>query len=56
MAIRLHDWHEVYEPFPDTLLPDVNAAAPEQCASFGPYSLKVIVPVGPWPPASLAVS
>ena len=36
------------------LPPDVGV--PEQVASFGPKTVKVIVPVGPTPPASVAWS
>ncbi len=41
---------------PETATEPVKIGALEQPASFGPYSLKVIVPVGEKPPASVAVS
>ncbi len=45
-----------YTPLPNTCSVEVNAAVPEHVASSGPKRLKVMVPVGASPPASVAVS
>jgi hypothetical protein len=46
----------LYVPFPVTVAVAVKIAEPLHVASSGPYSLKVIVPVGDWPPDRVAWS